>query len=260
MKRIFLLLTALILLAGCAAQTYKAARSNANMVTNGMTLQQAIEILGMPPTNTVGETALWRRGNAQTYTGTASGAIQFRVVNGRIVDVPEGGIFSPAAREKVIAEWVRQREAKDAKRAEDERLAEERARLAAEARKAQEEKDEAQRVKDVAAELAAAENSIVICKDKTTCGKVFALAQIYVQQNADQKIQVATDTIIETYSPTEDGKVGIAVVKMPSAGTLEIVKISPSCKEGNHYERSCRLKRTSIYRGFRPFIERSLSM
>jgi len=89
---------------------------------------------------------------------------------------------------------------------------------------------------------------------------VFALAQIYVRDNADQKIQVATDTIIETYNPTEDGKLGITVIKMPRAGTVEIVKITPSCKESSASERYCRLKRTAIYRGFKPFVVKSLSM
>lgn len=202
----------------------------------------------------------WRRGNAQIYTGWPTGAIQFRVANNVIVDIPEGGIFSPAAQAKVNAERKRQQELRDAELAESQRLAEERERVAAEARKAQEAKDEAQRVKEMAAELDAAEKSIIVCKDKTTCSKIFSLAQIYVQQNADQKIQVATDTIIETYNPTEGGKVGITVIKMPRAGTVEVVRITPTCKEEKYFERSCRLKRTAIYLGFKPFIEKSLSL
>lgn len=259
MKKIFLLLTVLAMLSGCAAQAYKTARGNGNQVKNGMTVAQASEILGMPPTHTIGDRVQWRRGNAQKYDATASGAIEFRVVDGRIVDVPEGGIFSPAAVAKFNAEWVKQRQAADAERARADAEQAERDRIAAEDRKAQEEQDQAERVVEIAAEMDAAEKSIVICKDKVSCDKVFSLAQIYVQQNADQKIQVATNTIIETYNPTEEGKIAITVIKMPRAGTLELVKITPSCKEGNHFGKYCRQKRTSIYRGFKPFIEQSLA-
>lgn len=37
--------------AGCAASSFKTARENANQVENGMTLQQAESILGMPATD-----------------------------------------------------------------------------------------------------------------------------------------------------------------------------------------------------------------
>lgn len=122
-------------------------------------------------------------------------------------------------------------------------------------------KEAEDRQRETADELAAAEHSSVTCKNKLACGKAFALAQIYIQQNADQKIQVATDTIIDTYNPTEGGKVGITVTKIPRAGTTEVISIEPHCKlEGIYYESVCRLKRTAIYRGFRPFIEKSLSM
>lgn len=260
MKKIFLAFAVLVLLVGCAATEYRTARSNANQVKNGMTVAQASEILGMPPTHTIEDRVQWRRGNAQKYTGHPSGAVEFRVVDGKIVDVPDGGIFSEAARARIAAEWQRQRDEVIAKQIEEARLEEEQRRIAAEARRIQDEKDAAERVKEIAAELDAAENSIVICKDKAACSKIFALAQIYVRERADQKIQVATDTIIETYNPTEGGDVGITVIKMPRAGTVEVVKITPSCKEDKHFEKSCRLKRTSIYRGFKPFIERSLSM
>jgi len=260
MKKILLIIVTLAILSGCAAQTYRTARASANQVKNGMTVAEASQILGMQPTHTVGDRVQWRRGNAQKYTGAHSGAIEFRVADGRIVDVPEGGIFSPAALAKINAEWLRERQADDAARAQADAEQAERDRIAAAERKLQEEKDQEQRVKEIAAEVAARENAAVVCKDKVTCNKVFALAQIYVQQNSDQKIQVATDTIIETYNPTEGGKVGITVIKMPRAGTTELVTITPSCNEEKHYEKSCRMKRTLIYRGFKPFVERALSM
>jgi len=224
-----------------------------------MTVAQASQILGMPPTDTSSVLVQWRRGNAQKYDGTPSGAIEFHVLDDRIVDVPEGGIFSPAALAKINAEWLKRRQESDA---EIERLGAEQleiARLAADARREQEKKDQEETLKNIAAELKAKENAIVICKDKATCSKVFALAQIYVQQNADQKIQVATDTIIETYNPTEGGKAAITVIKIPRSGSTEVVQIKPSCKDEKYFEKICQLKRTAIYRGFKPFIEEALS-
>jgi hypothetical protein len=267
MKSTILALAMVVALSGCAAHAYKAARSNANLVKNGMTVAQASEILGMPPTHTNGNLVQWRRGNAQVYSGSELGSIEFHVVDGRIVDVPEGGIFSPAARQRINAEYDRLQAIENAKREREEAVAAaekaEKDRLAAEEQKRKEEqdvKDKAQRKLEVAAEIEAADKSAVVCKDKSTCSKVFALSQIYVQQHADQKIQVATDTIIETYNPSDEGKVAITVVKMPRAGTVEVIKITPTCKEGSYHERSCRLRRTEIYRGFKPFIERSLAM
>ena len=92
------------------------------------------------------------------------------------------------------------------------------------------------------------------------CGKAFALAQIYVAQNADQKIQVVTDTIIQTYNPTEPGKVGMSIVKTPGKGAQEVVEITATCESGeyNGFASLCRQKRTRIYGGFHRFIEARL--
>lgn len=137
----------------------------------------------------------------------------------------------------------------------------ERSRLLAELQEKREAKEAEDRKREMADELAAAEHSTVTCKSKAACSKAFALAQIYVQQHSDQKIQVATDTIIDTYNPTEGGNVGITVTKVPRAGVTEVISITPHCKtDGRYYESVCRLKRTIVYRGFRSFVEKSLSM
>ena len=267
MKKLISFVMVVLMLTGCAAQTFRDAREKANLVKNGMTVAQATEVLGMPPTHVTSSVAQWRRGNAQAYLGNKLGAIELKLNNGRIFDIPEGGIFSPAGLEQVRLKWLaRQAEEQErlkiveAEEAEKERLAALAYEKKALADKEAQEKAKALRLKEIAEEIDAAGKSIVVCKDKISCNKVFALAQIYVQQNADQKIQVATDTIIETYNPTEDGKVAITVTKMPRAGTVEVVKITPSCKNEKGYaEELCRAKRTNIYRGFKPFIELSLS-
>jgi hypothetical protein len=54
------------------------------------------------------------------------------------------------------------------------------------------------------AAASAANGAKVVCDLKTTCAKVFALAQIYIATETDQKIQVVTDSVIQTYNPNRD--------------------------------------------------------
>lgn len=261
LKKLLGILLFAVLLSACAASTYRTARENANHVKNGMTLAEATRVIGMEPTHVTAEFVEWRRGNAQAYNGTPRGSIRFKLSEGIVTDVPEGGIFSDAAWKRLDAA----RELASARDAEAEALAAESDAQAAEAaaKKRAEVKvaEELQAKAEILAEAKAASASSVVCRDKTTCSKIFALAQIYASQNADQKIQVATDTIIETYNPTDGGKVGIAIVKMPRHGSTEIISITPNCREGefNAYASLCRAKRTRIYAGFRPFIEASLA-
>jgi hypothetical protein len=250
MKKILLSFVIAVLLAGCAASAYKSARGNANLIKNDMTLAQAIDILGIPPTHQTGTYAEWRRGNAQTYDATPSGAIRVHLKDGLIVDVPEGGVFGPEARRLYI-------EQRNALRAEQ-TAADERE-LAAQAAAAQAERKAA--AMELEAEAQAAASANVACMEKSTCSKVFSLAQIYLADNADQKIQVVTDTIIQTYNPTEVGMIGATIVKMPQRGDSALVSMSLSCKVTDNYPEAqslCRTRRTAIYKGFRPFIERQL--
>jgi hypothetical protein len=205
-----------LLLAGCAASTFKNARSNANLVKNGMTVEQAVEMIGAPPTKRTDTALEWKRGNAQSYDATAGGAIIFHLKDGVVVDVPEGGIFGPEARRLYLAAWAAQRdrqEALDRARLEKDREAAAQAsarRDADMAAKAEEARVEAE------AEARAATEAKVACNVKLTCGKVFPLAQIYIATETDQKIQVVTDSVIQTYNPTEIGNVGASIIKMPS--------------------------------------------
>ncbi|MFL6671922.1 MAG: hypothetical protein ACJ8LG_01380 [Massilia sp.] len=261
MKKQLLTIVAAILLAGCAASAYKTARSNANLVRNGMTIQQAADILGIPPSHQTGTAVEWRRGNAQFYDATPSGAIKFQLKDGVIVDVPEGGVFGPEARRRYI-------EVSNALRAEQEaRDREGQARAAAEAERAKAAR-EAKAVADAeqaeaerkAEELAAAAANVP-CNEKSTCAKVFSLAQIYIATHADQKIQVVTDTIIQTYNPTEVAMVGATIMKMPKKADAAVVTLSLSCNTGEFKtaEGLCRGKKTEIYKGFRPFVETRLA-
>ena len=113
---------------------------------------------------------------------------------------------------------------------------------------------------EISAEMQAAANARVACNMKSTCQKVFALAQIYIATETDQKIQVVTDSVIQTYNPTEAGHVGASIIKMPGRGDNADVSLSLSCKSDGLRETQslCRLKNTRLYNGFRPFIEHRL--
>jgi hypothetical protein len=113
------------------------------------------------------------------------------------VNIPDGGIYSPAAAEK--ARFAREQK----KAVDDARWLEElnAKSVAADERKKRESDAKAAEVAKVSAqfekEMAASRRSTYTCPDKAICAKAFSLAQIFVSNNSDQKIQVATDTIIE---------------------------------------------------------------
>jgi len=256
-KNILLSLSIVLALSGCASADYKNARAQANMVQNGMTVADATRILGLPPSHQGADFVEWRRGNAQKYNGTAGGAIRFELQGGKIANVPEGGIFSAAAQKKLNDAWLAARQAGDEARLAEEKEVEA-ARIAAKLKNDQDNAKRAEEAKrEMAEESAARATAFYICVDKVMCNKAFSLAQIYVAQNADQKIQVVTDTIIQTYNPTDGGNVGMSIVKTPGKGAREVIEITVTCKggEGDLFTSFCSKKRTTIYAGFRPFIE-----
>ena len=122
---------------------------------------------------------------------------------------------------------------------------------------------EKQRLEDkLAIAVAEAEkNSYVACKNKANCDKTFSLTQIYINSTASQKIQVATDTIIETYNPTENGNIGMKAVKIPGKGSSAVIRLTIMCKVGDsgYYDKACGLKKLDIYNGFRSFVNKMLS-
>ena len=100
--------------------------------------------------------------------------------------------------------------------------------------------------------------AVISCGDKTACDKAFSLTQIYINQTSDQKIQLATDTIVETYNPTDEGKIGLAATRVPGKGASASILLKVTCKDGSYAIDLCLLKKTNAYEGFRPFIERML--
>lgn len=103
--------------------------------------------------------------------------------------------------------------------------------------------------------VAVARGSRVTCANEVECRKAFSLAQIFVSTKTDMKIQLATDTIIETYNPTEAGKMGAKVIKTPGAGQSAEIVITVTCREC-----SLPLRRSSydLMKEFRPFVDARL--
>jgi outer membrane protein assembly factor BamE (lipoprotein component of BamABCDE complex) len=259
MKKIILILTAIILSA-CANAQWRSALDQTNQVKNGMTSKEVIAIMGMPPLRRSTTEMLWGYGSYQTWNGTRQGAARFLLKDDVTYGIPEGGIFSSGGIALYVAESVRRQDTL-AKEAEEQKKIKE-AQLA---------KEKAIMLEEMAAETEAISKSALRCLDKSICTKMFSLAQIYVSSRSDQKIQVATDTIIETYNPTTLHNIGMKIVKTPKQGSAEEVAITVTCKEleltdsrttVSEYLSSksfCRKKRTEMYAGFRPFMESSLA-
>jgi hypothetical protein len=103
----------------------------------------------------------------------------------------------------------------------------------------------------------AKQNSSVVCTGEKICKKYFQLTQLFINNNSDMKIQVATDTIVETYNPTDLYKIGMKASKYPGKDDSEKIIIDVICKsEAN--DALCIQKETAIYEKFRLFIDMSL--
>lgn len=108
----------------------------------------------------------------------------------------------------------------------------------------------------------AKKKSVILCKTKKDCEKLFSLTQIFVSSAADMKIQLATDTIIETYNPTSITSVGIKAIKSPRKGDAHEISLFVLCADdkGASYAREfCMKKSIAIYKKFPSFISDNLA-
>ena len=112
----------------------------------------------------------------------------------------------------------------------------------------------------IACERFMAENeSFFDCETEGSCRKAFALAQIFVSDNADTKIQIATDSIVETYNPLRDGSVGLKVSKIPGKGHSAKIALKVACKvEINRQDEFCQDRAINLYKAFPQFMARSM--
>ena len=97
------------------------------------------------------------------------------------------------------------------------------------------------------------------CGDKLQCDKAFSLTQIFIATNSDMKIQLATDTLIETFNPNKEGSMGAMAMKLPLAGTSAEIRLSVSCKAGNKsIEENCKRDSIKMNRAFAQFLRERL--
>jgi len=68
--------------------------------------------------------------------------------------------------------------------------------------------------------------SSVICHGDVQCKKLFQLTQIFIIEHSTQKIQLVTDTVIETHNPSDYDDIGFRAIKMPLDGTKSRVSIT----------------------------------
>lgn len=138
------------------------------------------------------------------------------------------------------------------KQCERQRIAKEVAALENSRREKQARKEEV--LKRLQAYSSAKKNAELLCT-LSECERYFSLAQIFVNENSDMKIQVSTDTVVETYNPTDDRKVGMTIYNIPLSQTNGKVKLKLSCKTNSDNDKSfCMALETNLYEMFKPFI------
>ena len=96
------------------------------------------------------------------------------------------------------------------------------------------------------------------CSDKKQCDKAFSLAQIFISTAADMKIQVATDVVVETYTPTRPGLVGMKAIRLPQKGDSASISLTVSCDDGIDQQDRCLDKARDAYTNFAPFLRKSM--
>ncbi|MFC7410728.1 hypothetical protein [Hydrogenophaga atypica] len=94
------------------------------------------------------------------------------------------------------------------------------------------------------------------CADRLACEKSFALTQVFITTHSDMKIQMANDTIIQTYNPTDTFAMGASAVKMPRSGTSADILLTITCKgKATTEQKICMEKSATMYRAFPTFMK-----
>jgi hypothetical protein len=255
MKKILPLLLIFSLL-GCASTKHSWVVERANKVINGMTPSEVSKIMHGDPeirSNDGKEIGWYAHAYYVENDIETRDAVFYLGKDGKTVGIPLGGIFGAESKEQF---YKYQRELRDAEfeKAEKQRQAANDAK----------EKAEAESYENWQAWLSEKEvlsaEAKIVCRDKMSCSKAFALTQVYINANASQKIQLATDTIIETYNPTEFANVAMKAVKIPQRGTIEIISLSVTCGNDPTFRSTyCPSRVREIYKGFKPFLNDAVS-
>lgn len=103
-------------------------------------------------------------------------------------------------------------------------------------------------------------NATYRCKDRLECEKAFSLTQVFIATSTDMKIQMANDTIIETYNPNKLASMGATAFKIPKEGTSAEIRLVASCRaeESKLAERACKRKSIVLSSDFPRFLRERL--
>lgn len=133
---------------------------------------------------------------------------------------------------------------------------------APQARREQAAREEANR-RELASRVVLARSAAKIpCSTREQCERAFGMAEVFVSQNADMKIQVATTSVIETYNASEKGKVALKVLRVPRPeGDSEISLLATCRTDGDvGWQDVCDPRLLRIYTDFKdallPFANR----
>ena len=82
----------------------------------------------------------------------------------------------------------------------------------------------------VQAKRATFQKTIPTCTKDIDCEVKWEAAQVWIVRNAGFKLQVATDTLLETYNPTDYSvNLGVRVIKEPLGGGNYRIVVSTYC-------------------------------
>jgi hypothetical protein len=118
---------------------------------------------------------------------------------------------------------------------------------------------------------------VIACGNKAECDKAFSLANAYINQNSDMRIQHSDDISISTYAPIGAwldnlGKLSFSALKTPGSGDSATIELKPSCfglpeeldavkRPLNHiqsdpsFNHRCMDRLAAIYGDFKPYVE-----
>ena len=113
-------------------------------------------------------------------------------------------------------------------------------------------------ITELTAQAAEAKRRAVLrCKGASACDKAMASAQDFVVLNSNMRIQVATDTLIETYKPIEIGHLGMKVLKVPVSGDEAELQLTVSCRVGV-LRKLCPASEARVYTAFPVFMQSAI--
>lgn len=104
------------------------------------------------------------------------------------------------------------------------------------------------------------ENTSVTCETKKTCDKAFSFAKIFIQENADMKIQSSDDTIVSTFAPIKYGRIAMEAKKIPGQGESSEISLNVYCKglsmaDSGPVSSTCKRRVAAVNNLFKPYIE-----